>query len=246
MLDHTRGSDYAIWVVALLLYVCDAAKLLSPRELLLVEAPRGRLTAAFSETPYTIAGRVLAFGPLLLPHRGVFVAPWGRAWTDAARLSSTLESLQQLRGSLLVVRLLAAWGFMLLFVLGPALTLALGPNAAVVYTAMLLYPTVVLAILTLWWRRHDFRLGAVRSAWLSAEILICPAFLPNLVRRITAHAPVEADGAQILVAAAPSDSTEEFLARLESRTGELIEEARPDPTLQEQLRSYLATVRGAR
>ena len=34
---QTRGSDYVIWCVAVLLYVFDAARLLAPRELLLVE-----------------------------------------------------------------------------------------------------------------------------------------------------------------------------------------------------------------
>ena len=241
MLDQPRGADYTIWGVALLLYVWDAAKLLSPRELLLVEAGRGRLAAVFSENPFTIAGRVLAFGPLLLPHRGVFVAPWGRAWTDRVPLDAALASLTQLRGSLLVPRMLAAWAFVLLFVLGPLLTLALGPNAAVV-----LYPTVFVAIVCLWWQRRGFRLTAARAAWLSVEIAICPAFLPNLVRKLTAWHPIEADGAQILAATASADITEEFLARLESRTEMLIEEVSPDPTLQEQLRSYLATVRGAR
>ena len=84
MLDQPRSAaDYAIWAVALALYVSDAAKLLSARQLLLVEAGRGRLAAALSETPYTIAGRVLVFAPLLRPDRGVFVALWGRPWLAA-------------------------------------------------------------------------------------------------------------------------------------------------------------------
>src|SRR2546425_804433 len=154
MLDPTDGADYTIWIVAALLYVSDAAKLLSPRQLLLVEAGRGRLAAAFSATPYTIAGRVLSFAPLLLPYRGVFVAPWGSAWTDGARLKKVLESLERLRGSL--------------------------------------------------------------------------------------------RGARLLVATAAADVKTEFLSRLESRTEEAIEETDPDDPAQANLRTYLATVRGAR
>ena len=246
MLDPTRSADHTVWVVALLLYVCDAAKLLSPRQLLLVEAGRGRLAAAFSASPFTLAGRVLAFAPLFLPHRGVFVAPWASAWTDDARLKAILESVERLRGSLLAARVLAAWAFVLLFVVGPGLTMLLGTDAAVLYTAAVLYPTVVVAIVFLWWRRRDLRLTTGRTAGLSVEILVCPAFLPNLVRKITVLEPVEADGAQVLVATAAADVKEEFLRRLESRTEELIEETDPDAPERARLRAYLAAVRGAR
>ena len=246
MLDPTLGADYTIWVVAALLYVSDAAKLLSSRQLLLIEAGRGRLAAAFSATPYTIAGRVLSFAPLLLPCRGVFVAPWGSAWTDGARLKKVLESIEGLRNSLRGARVLGAWAFLLLFAVGPALTLSLGTAAAILYTAAVLYPTVIAAIAYLWWRRRALRLTTGRSLGLSLEILVCPAFLPNLVRKITALESIQADGAQVLVATAAADVKTEFLSRLESRTEELIEETGPDDPAQAHLRTYLATVRGAR
>ena len=242
MLDQARGSDYTIWVVALLLYVFDAAKLLAPRELLLVEAGSGRMTAAFSDSPFTITGRVVAFAPLLRPDRGVFVAPWARAWTDATGLSATLQSIDRLRRALLAPRVVATGGFLLLFLVGPALTLALGPGAAVACTAVLLYPTVLIAIVSLWWRRRELRLPAGRAAWLSLEILVCPAFLPNLVRKITAPQPIDVDGVQILAATAGADVKEQLLGRLESRVTELMAEEDDE---REPLDSYLATVRAA-
>ena len=246
MLDPTHGADYTIWIVAALLYVSDAAKLLPPRQLLLVEAGQGRFAAAFSATPYTIAGRVLSFAPLLLPYRGVFVTPWGSAWTDAGRLKKALESLERLRSSLRGARVLGIVGFVLLFAVGPALTLWLGTTAAILYTAAALYPTVIVAIAYLWWRRRALRLTAGRSVGLSLEILVCPAFLPNLVRKITALESIQTDGAQLLVATAAADVKTEFLSRLESRTEELIEETDPEDPAQADLRAYLATVRGAR
>ena len=63
------------------------------------------------------------------------------------------------------------------------------------------------------------------TALLSLEVLVCPAFLPNLVRKITTARPVEADGAQILLTTASGDVKEEFLAGLSSRAEELINEA---------------------
>ena len=245
MLDQVRSSDYVIWIVALLLYVWDSAILLSPRHLLLVEAGRRRFSPVFSESPFTISGRVLAFCPLALPFRGAFIAPWGQRWADPGALRAALDAVEELRSSLLVVRGLATWAFLLLFVVGPALTLSMGPNAAVVYTAIGVYPTAFATIVVLWCRRRSLRLTNARAAWLSLDVLVCPAFLPNLVRKITTPQPIEADGAQVLFAAATVEVKEELLARLESRAGDLIDEAGEDTPAQEQLRSYLATVKAA-
>lgn len=244
MLDQTRSSDYAIWCIAALLYVFDAARLLSSRELLLVEAGRGRLAAVLSEHPFTLVGRILAFAPVLRPDRGVFLAPWGQPWAPDAALRAAIETVEGLRASLVVPRVLASVGFGLLFVVGPALTLVLGPNAAVAYTAAVLYPAVFTAIGCLWWHRRRFGLAVAHSAWVSVEILICPAFLPNLVRKITATHPLQIDGAQVVGATASAEVKEEVLSRLASRAEELIEAAALDSDEGDQLRSYLGTLRG--
>jgi hypothetical protein len=240
------GFDYTIWILAFLLYVGDAARLLSPRQLLLVEAGRGRLVPNFSEHTFTTVGRSVVFGPVLMPYRGVFVAAWSTAWRDAAGLQAALATIEELRRPLAVIRPLVSLVFVLLFVAGPVLTWALGSGVAVLATAALLYPTIVVTIAALWWKRRALRLTAARSAWLSVEMLICPAFLPNLVRKITAVAPIEADGAQILAATAPAEVREEFLARLAVRTEALIDEAGDDDASRDQLRAYLATVQAAR
>lgn len=245
MLDNTRGADYIIWGVAALLYIWDAAKLLSPQQLLLIEAGRGQFSVAFSESPYTIGGKTLAFSPLFLPHRGVFVAPWGQPWVASTELSATLQTIARFRESLLVVRVLAMWGFVLLFVVGPALTLMTGPSAAVVYTAIGAYWTVLMALLVVWWQRSTFGLTRGQAAWLSLDLIICPAFLPNLVRKITVPRSIEADGAQLLFATAASDVKEEFVTRLEGRTEGLMDETVLDRPERSELRCYVDTVRAA-
>jgi hypothetical protein len=245
VLSEPRGADYAIWILALGLYVVDAAKLLPPQELLLVEAGRRRFAAAFSASPFTLAGRVLTFCPLFLPHRGAFVAPWGRPWLERARLAATLEPVERLRAALWPLRAPVTAAFVLLFVIGPALTAWLGTDAAVVCTAIALYPTVVVAVVILWWRRGALHLTARRAFCLSLEILACPAFLPNLTRKLTLAGRIEADGAQILVATASPDVRQRFVARLQSRTEELMETTSPGGPEREQLSAYLATVKAA-
>ena len=243
MLEPARVADYAIWGVALLLYVYDAARLLRPREILLAEATGGRLEPVIGDNPFTSATRAVVFGPLHAPHRGVFVAGWGRLWSDADALRATLESLGRFRASLGAARVLGAVAFVLLFLVGPALTMGLGPDAAVVYTAAALYPTVGVSIGVLWCRRRRFQLTPARSALLSVEVLVCPAFLPNLVRKITGHYPIEADGVQVLVALAGAGVRDDFLARLERRAEEMLDGDASDPAAQAQLRTYLTALR---
>jgi hypothetical protein len=244
MLEPTRLADYTIWGVALVLYLYDAARMLGPREMLLVEAARGRLQPALGDNPFTSGTRALAFGPVHLPHRGLFVATWGRPWRDPAALAATLEPLAALRGSLGPLRVLAVLAAILLFAVGPLLTLALGADAAVLLTAAGLYPTVAAAIIVLWWRRPRLRLASARAVWLSLEILVCPAFLPNLVRTITAQHPIDADGAQVLVALAGDHAADEFLARLRRRTEDLLDAEGSDPAGQAALHRYLTELGG--
>jgi hypothetical protein len=234
--DETRGAHYTIWLVAFILYVYDSAKLLSPRELLLVEAGHGRLAPGFSDNPFTLAGRVLLFAPLLQPFRSVFVAPWGKPWARHEALKTTLASIEDLRSALRSVRILATGAFLLLFVVGPVSTWLLGPDAAVLYTAAVVYPTTLAAVGCMWWQRRALRLTASRLTVLSAEIVVCPAFLPNLVRKITTLQPVEIDGAQIIAAAADPTVRDELFTRLEARIEDL-----PD----DDLEAYRSTIREA-
>jgi hypothetical protein len=242
VLEHTRLADHAVWGVALLLYAYDAARLLGPRDVLLVEAGGGRLVPTVSDPPFSSWTRVLAFEPLHLPQRGVFVTAWGRPWRDDAALKTTLASLARLRGSLGPVRAAATAAALLLFVVGPALTLVLGPNAAVLYTAAALYPTALVAVAALWWRRRRFGLGAARCALLSVEVLVCPAFLPNLVRKLTGTPPLAADAVQILRATGAADVTAALVATIQRRSQEALEADDADPSAQAELRAYLASI----
>jgi hypothetical protein len=181
-----------------------------------------------------------------LPHRAVFRAAWGRPWRDHGALTATLDSLGRLRDSLGPVRVTAALAALLLFVVGPALTLTLGPNAAVLYTAAALYPTVLAAGGALWLRRRRLGLGAARCALLSLEVLVCPAFLPNLVRKLTETSVLDVDAVQILGATADAATVAEFVARVERRTREMLEADDSDPTAQSRLRAYLTALGEAR
>jgi len=246
VLEHARLADHAIWGVALALYAYDAARLVGPHDVLLVEAGGGRLAPTLSDPPFAAWTRVLSFAPLHLPHRAVFRAAWGRPWREAGAVAATVDALARLRDALGPVRITAALAALLLFAVGPALTLTLGPNAAVLYTAAAVYPTALGAGATLWIRRRRLGLGATRCALLSLEVLVCPAFLPNLVRKLTESPPLDVDAVQIVDATADAATAGEFVARVERRTEEMLETDDGDSTAQSRLRAYLAALAGAR
>jgi hypothetical protein len=159
-------------------------------------------------------------------------------------LTTAIGVAERVRAACGIVRVLATGVFALLFVAGPVLTFLLGPDTAVLYVAALLYPTVAVAIASLWWKRADFHLGAAQCAWLSVEILVCPPFGANLIRKITARHHLDADAAQILVATASRDTTEAVLATLARRAEELIAETDAEGVdRDDDLRAYLTTIR---
>lgn len=81
---------------------------------------------------------------------------------------------------------------------------------------------------------------------MSIDVLVCPAFLPNLVRKITATQPIETDGAQLLFALATPEVKEQFVSGLESRTENLLgAESSVDERGLDGLRSYVKAVRAA-
>ena len=95
-------------------------------------------------------------------------------------------------------------------------------------------------------QRRALGLTVPRCAGLSLEILVCPAFLPNLVRKITWPHTIAVDAVQLLVATG-SRVDEAFLGRLERRAENLIDGTGPEEDgLRRRLDVYLATVRGAR
>lgn len=247
MSEAVRLADYAIWGVALLLYAYDAARRFGPRDILLVEAGGAGLAPSLNESPFTARPRALAFAPLHLPHRGLFVATWGRPWIDAAGLGTALGELARFRALLTPARVLATLAFVLLFVVGPVLTALLGPDAAVVYTAAGVYPTALAAAIWLWWRRRAFALGPGRTALLTVELVVCPAFLPNLVRKLTVPYPIDVDGAQLALAAAGAEGRADLLMQLDRRMQVLLDEdGAADGVDRAQLDAYLATLRAAR
>jgi len=240
------GGDYAIWLVVGVLYVVDAARLLARTEFLLIESGRRRFAPALSDVGFTLAGKVVAFAPLVRPHRAVFVVRWGDRWAEAGVLRATLNRLSEMAAGLFGLRVVVVWTSLWLFVGGPALTFWLGSSAAIYCTIAAVYPCVLVAALVLWRGRHRFRLSGLRIAKLTAEVLVCPPTLPNLLRKVTLAEPVTVDGVQLGLAGLEPEGRERFLERLDAHAHELINEIGSDEPEGRRLLAYLTTARAAR
>jgi hypothetical protein len=240
------GGDYAIWVVVGALYVTDAARLLAHNEFLLVETARGTFAPALSEAPFTLAGRVVSFGPLLRPDRAVFVLRWGDRWADPMAMRVALRRVTDLCAALVELRLVVAWAWVWLLLGGPALTFWLGPSAAIYCTMAAVYPATIIAAIVLGCRRRSLRLSGTRVARLIAEAFVCPPSLPNLLRKVTVAEPPEVDGVQIALALLEAGRRARFMEAMEHRAEELLNEMEPDDPEGQRLLSYMTTARAAR
>jgi hypothetical protein len=234
-----------IWVIAFLFYAVDSAKLLLPREMLLIETRRGGLRTSLSAVPFLIAGRPLYFCPLHLPQRAVYRAAWG-SMTNDADLDTALESLRGRRKPLLPFRVVATVMFTLLFFVGPSLTLFLGPDTAIVYLAGFVYVVALGSAAAVWFLKDHLAVAPGHAIRLGLELVLCPAFVPNIVRRITCSWKIEADGVQLGMVASTPDLREQLVNRVEVRVGELLEDLPADDPEAERLRAYMAAVAAAR
>ena len=228
-----------------LLYVFDAARLLSAREFLVVETARGRFAPALDEAPFTLVGRVVALGPLLRPHRAVFVLRWGDHCAHPADPRAPLRRFADISAGLFPLRLVVIWSSAWLFVGGPTLTFWLGPAAAIYCTMAAVYPAALAAGLVLWYVRPGLRLSGARIARLVIEALVFPPSLANLVRKVTLAESIEGDGVRIALALLDPEGRERFWDQLERRAEELVNEVGRDDPEGQRLLAYMATARAA-
>jgi hypothetical protein len=237
------GGDYAIWIVAFIVYLVDAAKLLSPSEFLLCAMGRGKFAPELSEAPLTLAGRIVAFGPVLQPDRAVFVLRWGDSVGNTSQLPAALERMADVSSALFPLRLVVIWISVWLFMAGPTLTFLLGPTVAIYVTIAAVYPAALIAGLLLWRLRERLRVSRIRIVMLVAEGLAFPPSLVNLVRKVTLAETVDVDGVQLALTVLDSGDREVFWERLQSRAEEMINDMEPQDPRGERLQSYIATAR---
>ena len=177
------GAEVLLMLLALGLYVFDAAWLLYANEAVLMPAGRGRWKAAFGSDQTRLLGRELLLPDLLAPHRPVFRLSWRFEGDRSEAVSGDWARLADaLRPAAILV-----WGMAAaLFVLLPlGLFSRIGAPLVLAAVAMLY---LLIAATLLWLLRHRESLGLSgrRLAALAFEALICPPLAINLLRKVAA------------------------------------------------------------
>lgn len=178
--------------------------------------PARRWRAALGDGA-TWRGRYLVFPALLSPGTPVFRAVWAApGGADVPATDSVLSVLRPLRW--------AAWLVALaLFVLVPVALAIHPPSAWLPGLLALIYLPTLLAVAQLARRRTSLGLARKDVAAIAFDVLACPPFALNLVRRVSLRCglalPAEAFAETVLDAAARARLRRERDARRELLAG---------------------------
>lgn len=181
-------------LVALGLYLFDSAVLLHINEAVITPRRGGGWRLRFGSRHFTIRGLELYLPSPFLPHRPGFRLLW-ESRPGPVDAPGTWEARRRLFRPVAPLVWSMACALFVLLPLG--LYSVLGDWALLLAIAML-YSGIGGALLWLGMKRKQLGLSARRLAILAFELLACPPFAVNVVRRVAAEMPLDAD----LVAAA--------------------------------------------
>lgn len=174
------SAEAALILGAIALYLYDTAMLLYSDELLFVRS-RGQWRASLGSR-LMLGGRFVALPAVLLPGTPVFRACWGRAGLAGAPLETPLpDFLRALRP----LQWAGAAMALLLFVAMPV-CLVMRPGSQLMLVLFLMFYGTALGC-GIYLTTQRKRLGLAGHALSSAlvDVLACPPFAVNVVRRVT-------------------------------------------------------------
>jgi hypothetical protein len=183
------GPEALLVAVLVGLYIYDAGVWLYGNEAVLTVTTRGVWKAGFARRFGTWRGRQLYF-----PN---FVAPWRPAfklvWQYSSPTRSQHESWTDYTQPLGYLGPLVASLFVVLFVVLPPIVLARQGELTVLGLFVVVYLHVIAICGLLWKDRHRLKLTSRQFAALAFELLLCPPFAVNVVRRLSLSMPVGED-----------------------------------------------------
>ena len=195
IVDRFVEFSQALWLLAFGFYAWDVARLVPRGTLLLREARGARLVPVLAPFPFELARKELYLAGLFVPWRAVLVTRWSGGAPDGAQ---SVERADQLLGAVLPLRLAAAFNFVLLFVVAPALTATIGLGGALLIVVAPIYLTNALAGAQVVFDHQRFGVTRASAAWLFADVMLCGPYGANWVKRIARLQPeLAADPAQL-------------------------------------------------
>jgi hypothetical protein len=231
-------SPEALLMLAIGAFVLgDSVQALRPHEALIHPAGSG-WRGVLAARAVTLRARRLVVPNLFALHRPLFRMRWSPLQAEPPAPGSTVISAAQRNHA---DEASAGWAYgqaLMLFGLLP-LTLWRAPNLAMLgLSVLLIYGIAWGAAWWVKWRHAALGLTAQQARDIGIECAMCPVFVVNLVRRVSAHRWADADfAAQAKQLLAPDDWLLLRDELLEEVSGEL-EAASANPKAQQRLRDW--------
>jgi hypothetical protein len=212
------SAEAWLMLLALVLYVYDAAMLLASDELVLVHG-RKRWFATFGANGWKLNGKEPFVPNLLAPWRGLVRLRWS--------FEQGIEGPRSVNGPKLprigvLPKAAVTVLLLLIFIAFPLCLFAYHVTTTIVLIVVMIYGTCFLVLAAL--RREWAGLGLDKAAFwkLCAECITCPPFCINAVRKASLTAPMEVTLADVAEHAARHEWLDELKQELVRRVEEQI------------------------
>jgi hypothetical protein len=182
-------SEVLLMAAAVSLYLYDSSLLLYVNEGILI--PRGERAwlVGFGSDRARIMGKEIFVPNPLSPHRPLFRLSW--KFEGESVVSQSAWALR--RGAFRPLAPMVWCMAVSLFVFLPlGLFTRLG-DRLILSAILLLYLSIIFALLWTWFNRSTYDLSRKRFAGLAFESLACSPFALNLIRKISSRMPVDED-----------------------------------------------------
>lgn len=210
-------AEVLLVLLAVGLYLYDSALLLHINEGMVAPTRGGGWRVRFGSSHVSFRGKELYLPSPFLPHRPEFRLLWHLP-------SKSMEALGVWEARRHLFKALAplVWAMALaLFVLLPLGLFSVLEDGILLLAIALLYLGIAGALFWLGMKRKQLGMSNRRLGALAFELFVCPPFAVNVIRRVSAEMPLDADlmsvARQLQVPADWNVARGEFIARLDEQ-----------------------------
>ena len=195
MLESIAHSPLGFWIIALIIVVLDSAVLLAPGEFAFAFDTNGRPRLRIPAAPFVVRNKDLMFTAGTYFARAFFVS------SIASPQHADAAQLDELRRLAARCRAMCAYSYVtaaVLILAGPAASLYVGISLALVGALPILYLNAIVTLLAVFVARRDFDMSPRRLGSLAFELLVCPALVVNLNKRLVDRTRIVPNTAQLI------------------------------------------------
>lgn len=184
MFEDLAASTFGFWVVAWIIVLADSAFLLEPGKFVFTVPRSFRPKLKSASVPFTLKNKELIFAICSVPFRLFIVSDISaanRGPRDTFKMLSTTYRRERRARSLAVVALVA----LLFLTAGPVIAAVRGVQFSVTALLPSLYASGIAASVLIWTRRKSLGLSSGAALRMSAELVLCPVCVVNVLKRIS-------------------------------------------------------------